>query len=282
MKKYIVTIIVLLIIIFLSVCGYFVFANTKENQGNSEDMLKEKATSEIEFLNTNIIDIMNELNNISYTNYKIINQDVNISSESSENEVQTSENTIDRASIEYESTLNEEDDKIDWETIKETTENVYSSWTTILIDLTTLNVNRGNLLKFNDLLDQIISAEEEENKEACLSYSANLYNLLALYLNDFSNDEQLKNVYNTKSNILYAYSVIDGENWGEANNYIEKAKNEFNKIMNNQVNNINSIDEVNKSYILINELSDDVNKQSKKTFFINYQEVMQELENIIL
>ena len=134
MKKYIVTIIVLLIIIFLSVCGYFVFANTKENQGNSEDMLKEKATSEIEFLNTNIIDIMNELNNISYTNYKIINQDVNISSESSENEVQTSENTIDRASIEYESTLNEEDDKIDWETIKETTENVYSSWTTILID----------------------------------------------------------------------------------------------------------------------------------------------------
>lgn len=282
MKKYIVTIIVLLIIIFLSVCGYFVFANTKENQGNSEDMLKEKATSEIEFLNTNIIDIMNELNNISYTNYKIINQDVNISSESSENEVQTSENTIDRASIEYESTLNEDDDKIDWETIKETTENVYSSWTTILIDLTTLNVNRGNLLKFNDLLDQIISAEEEENKEACLSYSANLYNLLALYLNDFSNDEQLKNVYNTKSNILYAYSVIDGENWGEANNYIEKAKNEFNKIMNNQVNNINSIDEVNKSYILINELSDDVNKQSKKTFFINYQEVMQELENIIL
>ena len=282
MKKYIVTIIVLLIIIFLSVCGYFVFANTKENQGNSEDMLKEKATSEIEFLNTNIIDIMNELNNISYTNYKIINQDVNISSESSENEVQTSENTIDRASIEYESTLNEEDDKIDWETIKETTENVYSSWTTILIDLTTLNVNRGNLLKFNDLLDQIISAEEEENKEACLSYSANLYNLLALYLNDFSNDEQLKNVYNTKSNIVYAYSVIDGENWGEANNYIEKAKNEFNKIMNNQVNNINSIDEVNKSYILINELSDDVNKQSKKTFFINYQEVMQELENIIL
>ena len=133
--------------------------------------------------------------------------------------------------------------------------------------LTTLNVNRGNLLKFNDLLDQIISAEEEENKEACLSYSANLYNLLALYLNDFSNDEQLKNVYNTKSNILYAYSVIDGENWGEANNYIEKAKNEFNKIMNNQVNNINSIDEVNKSYILINELSDDVNKQSKKNIF---------------
>lgn len=280
MKKYIVTITILLIIIFLSICGYFVYANVKSNQGSNVDMLKEKAISEIGFLNTEIIDIMNELNNISYTNYKIINQDVNISGQSSENNVQTDENIIDRSAIEYESTLNEDKDKIDWESIKETTENIYSSWTTILIDLTTLNVNKDNLLRFNDLLDEIINAEEEKNKQVCLMRTADLYNLLALYLNDFAVDEQLKNIYNTKSNILYAYSFIDEENWEKANNYIENARNEFNKIMNNQVSNLNSIDEVNKSYILINELSDDISKKSKKTFFINYQEVMQELENI--
>lgn len=280
MKKYIITIIVLLLIILLSICGYFVYANVKKNQGSSEDMLKEKALSEIEFLNTEIIDIMNELNNISYTNYKIINQDVNLSSGSSENKVQTSENSIDRSAIEYESALNENYEKIDWENVKETTENIYASWTTILIDLNTLNVNKDNLLKFNDLLDQTISAEENKNKELCLSSLANLYNLLALYLNDFSSDEQIKTIYSTKTNILYAYSVIDSEDWNKANEHIEKAKTEFNKIMNNQVNNLNSIDEVNKTYILINELSDDVKKQSKKTFFINYQEVMQEIDNI--
>lgn len=280
MKKYIITIIVLLLIILLSICGYFVYANVKKKQGSSEDMLKEKALSEIEFLNTEIIDIMNELNNISYTNYKIINQDVNLSSGSSENKVQTSENSIDRSAIEYESALNENYEKIDWENVKETTENIYASWTTILIDLNTLNVNKDNLLKFNDLLDQTISAEENKNKELCLSSLANLYNLLALYLNDFSSDEQIKTIYSTKTNILYAYSVIDSEDWNKANEHIEKAKTEFNKIMNNQVNNLNSIDEVNKTYILINELSDDVKKQSKKTFFINYQEVMQEIDNI--
>ena len=243
-------------------------------------MLKDKAITEIKFLNTEIMGIMNELNNISYTNYKIINQDVNLSTQGSENTIQPENNTIERSAIEYESTINENNDKIDWESIKETTENIYSSWTTILIDLTTLNVNRDNLLKFNDLLDEIVNAEEDKNKEACLSHLANLYNLLALYLNDFSNDEQIKNIFNTKSNILYAYSVIDGEDWNQANEYIEKAKSEFNKIMNNQVNNINNIDEINKAYILINELSDDINKQSKKTFFINYVEVIQELENI--
>ena len=280
MKKYIITIIVLLSIILLSICGYFVYANEKSNQGNSQDMLKDKAITEIKFLNTEIIGIMNELSNISYTNYKIINQDVNLSTQGSENTIQPENNTIERSAIEYESTINENNDKIDWESIKETTENIYSSWTTILIDLTTLNVNRDNLLKFNDLLDEIVNAEEDKNKEACLSHLANLYNLLALYLNDFSNDEQIKNIFNTKSNILYAYSAIDGEDWNQANEYIEKAKSEFNKIMNNQVNNINNIDEINKAYILINELSDDINKQSKKTFFINYVEVIQELENI--
>lgn len=280
MKKYIITIIVLLSIILLSICGYFVYANAKSNQGNSQDMLKDKAITEIKFLNTEIIGIMNELNNISYTNYKIINQDVNLSTQGSENTIQPENNTIERSAVEYESTINENNDKIDWESIKETTENIYSSWITILIDLTTLNVNRDNLLKFNDLLDEIVNAEEDKNKEACLSHLANLYNLLALYLNDFSNDEQIKNIFNTKSNILYAYSVIDGEDWNQANEYIEKAKSEFNKIMNNQVNNINNIDEINKAYILINELSDDINKQSKKTFFINYVEVIQELENI--
>lgn len=280
MKKYIITIIVLLSIILLSICGYFVYANAKSNQGNSQDMLKDKAITEIKFLNTEIIGIMNELNNISYTNYKIINQDVNLSTQGSENTIQPENNTIERSAVEYESTINENNDKIDWESIKETTENIYSSWTTILIDLTTLNVNRDNLLKFNDLLDEIVNAEEDKNKKACLSHLANLYNLLALYLNDFSNDEQIKNIFNTKSNILYAYSVIDGEDWNQANEYIEKAKSEFNKIMNNQVNNINNIDEINKAYILINELSDDINKQSKKTFFINYVEVIQELENI--
>ncbi len=277
MKKYIITIITLFLIILISIGGYFIYANAKQNQGNSNDMLKDKAISEIEFLSNELINVMNGLNNLSYTKNRLINQDVNVSESSSENNIKTSENTVDRTIIEYESTLNGNNDDINWEEIKEKTENIYVSWTTVLIDLTSLNVNKDNLLKFNDLLDKLISAEDEKNKNLSLTYSSDLYNLLFLYVNDFSEDNQLKIVYNIKSNILYAYSLIESEKWDEAKSYIEKAKTEFNNIMNNQINNINNIDDINKAYILINELVDDVNKKSKKTFYINYQEIMQEL-----
>ena len=74
MKKYIVTIIILFIIIFLSVGGYFVYANVKTNESNDGQMLKEKGISEIEYLGSTITSIMNGINNITYSNYRIISE----------------------------------------------------------------------------------------------------------------------------------------------------------------------------------------------------------------
>ena len=51
-------------------------------------------------------------------------------------------------------------------------------------------------------------------------------------------------------------------------------------MLNNQVNNMNNIDEINKSYILINELEEDSNNKNKNVFYVNYRNLMQELENI--
>ena len=78
MKKYIVTIIFLLVVIGLFIGGYFIYSNAKTNEGNSVDTLKAKCTSELEYLSSNIILMMNELNNISYENYKVINDEIKV------------------------------------------------------------------------------------------------------------------------------------------------------------------------------------------------------------
>lgn len=280
MKKYIITIIILFILILLSVCGYFVYANMKTNESSSSENINEKVLSEIEYLNNDIIDIMNSLNNITYTDFAIENKDIEISEEDSENTVSTDENSIDISSMELENTIKQNDKEIDWNIINEKIENIYSSWTTVLMDLTTLNVNKDNLLKFNDLTDELIGNIKAEDKTKCLYNCAELYILLTLYIGDFSNDENTKAIYNTKSNILYAYAIIENDDWNTAGEYINDGKNEFNKIMNDQINNIINIDTINKAYILINELSDDINKNNKDTFYINYKQLMQELDNI--
>ena len=304
MKKYIITIIILFTFIILAIGGYFIYSNAMSNQSSSTDKLKEKCLTELQFLSTETIEIMNELNNISYANFEINNKEISSGSQSEEdeenttsdensssggssggnngqsNEEDSTENTIDTSLIEYNNTLNVDNNDVDWSKLKMTIENIYSSWTSILIDLTTLEVNNENLLKFNTLLDKIIADFENEDKQSALSNTAELYNLLYLYIKDFANDPQIVSIFNIKSNILYAYSLVEKEDWNQMKNYIGNAKQEFNNVLNNQVNNIDNIDVINKAYILINELDEDISNKSKKTFYINYKNLMQELEAI--
>lgn len=297
MKKYIITILTLFFLIILSITGYFVYGSIKENKANSIDTLKEKCKSEIEYVGDNIIVIMNELNNISYTNSKIVSEKIEGSSSSNQNsssggseeenssgQNQSSENqknTITLNNMSSTSILEKDDiDRVNWDGIEIKVQELYSSWTSIMIDLSSLNVNKENLLEFNNNLDRISKGIEDKNKEVVLINSAELYNLLAKYANEFYNDKNEISLLNIESSILYSYAEIERNNWSKASDYITKAKNEFSNIINNQVNNINKIDIINKAYVLINELEEDCNNNERKIFLINYSNLIQELQNI--
>ena len=303
MKKYIVTIITLFFIIAIAIVGYFLYVNIKESKANSSDMLTEKVISEIEYLGNNIIYVMNELNNISYTNYKIVSEEIedsssdeNSSSSGSNSGQGGSESSGGQSSSEQgdsdkkssitttnmsnaNSILNDDStDKINWNNVNMKVQDMYSAWTTIMIDLSSLNVNKDNLLKFNGTLDKISGSLEQKDKENALLNCSDLYSFLSKYVNDFS--EENSKIYNVRSNILYSYSEIERDNWEEAGNYIKKANENFANILNNQINNIAKIDIINKAYVLLNELQEDCNSKDRKVFLINYSNLMQELQNI--
>ena len=168
--------------------------------------------------------------------------------------------------------------QINWNNVNMKVQDMYSAWTTIMIDLSSLNVNKDDLLKFNSTLDKISSSLEQKDKENALLNCSDLYSLLSKYVKDFS--EENSKIYNVRSNILYSYSEIERENWEEAVNYIKKADENFASILNNQINNIDKIDIINKAYVLLNELQEDCNSKDRKVFLINYSNLMQELQNI--
>ena len=308
MKKYIVTIITLFFIIAIAIVGYFVYGNIKESKANSSEMLKEKSVSEIEYLGDNIIYVMNELNNISYTNYKIVSEEIEdsgsneessssgSSSEQGGSEEESSSggskqgdsrqggsgSTITTTTMSNANNILDDDstEDIDWNSVDMKIQDMYSTWTTIMIDLSSLNVNKDNLLKFNGTLDKISSSIEQKDKENILINCSDLYNLLSGYISEFSADSTNTSVYSVKSNILYSYSEMERDNWEEAGNYIKKADENFSNILNNQINNIYKIDIINKAYVLLNELQEDCNSKDRKVFLINYSNLMQELQNI--
>ena len=182
--------------------------------------------------------------------------------------------------MELNSILSNNNKEIDWNLIKSDIETMYASWTTVLMDLTTLNVNKDNLLKYNDTLGKIVDNLENEDKEATLVNLADLYNLLTLYIQDFSDDNNNKSLFIVKSNILYAYAYIETDDWDKVNDYVSKAKNEFSNIVNGQVNNVSKIDKINKAYILVNEVEKSANEKKKSIFYINYRNLIQELEDL--
>lgn len=189
-------------------------------------------------------------------------------------------NTINSSNVELNSILSNNNDKVDWDLIKSDIETMYSTWTTVLMDLTTLNVNKDNLLKYNDTLGKIVDNLENEDKEAALVNLADLYNLLTLYIQDFSDDNNNKSLFVVKSNILYAYAYIETDDWDKVNDYVSKAKTEFANIVNGQVYNVSKIDKINKAYILINEVEKNSNEKNKSVFYVNYINLIQELENL--
>lgn len=279
MKKYVITIIILFAIILLSIGGYFIYSQAKTNKSNSTNTLKEKGFSEIEFLSLEIVSMMNQINNISYSNFKMVNEEIPNFDQSQENSIET-ENTINNSKIESDGILTSDNSKIDWNSLKNKIESMYSSWTTVMMDLSTLNVNKENLTQYNNIMDEITKSFEKEDKKASLTHLSDLHNLLSQYLKDFSDDSQKISVFTVKSYILYAYSYCEQDDWDNVTNCIAKAKQEFSNILNNQMTNVNDIDIINKAYILINELEKNSKNKDKDIFYINYSNLMQELENI--
>lgn len=299
MKKYIIPIIVITVIVLILFGSYYIYSSNN-SQDNIEN-LKVKASEEIKYLNTTIISMINQLNNITYANYEIVEEEVKVeksdsqgsssggggqgksgeqSSSGSEGQggEESQSNTITNINMNDSSILVNTDKKIDWNNIKKETEKMYQTWTTVLIDLNSLNVNQDNLKKYTTTLDNVTKAVQKEDKKQTSRELANLYGLIASYAKDYEADTKAINLLDTKSNILYAYASVEEDNWQEMKNSINKAQIAYNNILNGGLQNSRNISSINKSYVLLNEIAKSTDTQDKNIFYINYKNLMQELE----
>lgn len=166
----------------------------------------------------------------------------------------------------------------DWKSVKAEIEKLYSTWSTIILDLYKVNVNNQDILSFNADLDVATASIKNENKEASLNALAKLYSYIPKYVAYVSNDATATNIYQTKSNILNAYAIIEGNNSSQVKTELSNAEQAFMPIINNLNSQTNNQSNINKAYILIKELQNSMD--NKDIFYIKYKNLMQELNNI--
>ena len=116
-----------------------------------------------------------------------------------------------------------------------------------------------------------------KDEDQSLIKLANLYRYLPAYANKFSEDLSYVSLLEVKSNIFNAYALININNWDEAFNYINKAIESYSRTINNMSDKDNSFD-INKTYIILNELQSAANIRDKNVFLIKYKNFIEETE----
>lgn len=308
MKKYsrIAYIVIMLIILVFGFSIYKVFAKN----GTNED-IKSKSLAEVKYLENKFSNLFNQVNNISFENYKISSseikkeeaeQQLSNSSGSSGNgggssgqskqgesesssDSKTSENSEaskDNKQYELKETgVLTKDSEIDWNQIKNEVEKIYTSLYPTTLDLYQTETNNEDIINLNKEYDNLTRAVKDENKDDTLLQLSKLYDYLPKFVENCTDDEKNQIIIKTKNDIFKAYSILDQEEWTTISKNVNDATQEFTKLV-TSVNNQEKGNQynINKAYVMMNELQNAVVLKDKEVFLIKYKNLLEELQNI--
>ena len=203
------------------------------------------------------------------------------SSVSSKNSEGEKGKNIEKYYIENNSILLRNTNSIDWNDLAIQAEDLYNSWTTITLDLNTLNVSNENVLSYNTNLDNLILSIKNKDKANSAICLANLYSLIPKYMDETLEDETKLKIANIKSNVIFAYSLVEIEKWDDIINLLGNAEKDLTTFINSS-NNLSTTKraKANKAYVLLKELIKSSNDKNKDMFYFKYINLIQELENI--
>lgn len=295
---YLITIAIIIIIISGVVIVYsYVYNSDSEN-------VNEKISTEIKYLDKQLISLMNSLNNLNVESL-VINNDINIASKNSvgqDNKQSSSGNTQSGASgksgnssqtqnsneqsqnnnlivssIEPKSIMDRDRNNVNWQYIQTNLEQINNSWATITIDLNSINVANNDILDFNDNMDNALKYAKAKDKQNTLISVANLYSLLPKYQNVYEKDNKKIEITYIKSDVLSSYALIDSLKWNDIYSILGDADTRMSTLINETQNNNHDFE---KPYVLLKEYIKANNDKNIDLCYTKYYYLIKDLENI--
>ena len=278
----------------IGVLGYVIYSNaTKSN----EQSLDEKVLTEIKYLEVKIVNIANKINNITTRNYKVTTKSVEQQSDSEESSSTNSSNENKNSdSSKEESTGNktsevqgtenvkeiseDKEKEINWEDIQKDIEEIYTVIPTITLDLYQTSINQEDILKFNGYLDELAINTKNNDKEKILESLCYMYSCITKFIENVSKEEEYKSAIKAKENVLVAYSRVTLDKWEKVEQDLQSAIDVFSVLLTNTNINYKKQINVNKTYVILNELKNVASKKDKDVFFIKYKNLLEEIDGM--
>ena len=283
----------------------FLICLTGCNSNNSSQDPKTKVTEELDYLDSQIFSISNKLGNIKLKNYVMTTEEIQIGEKSSTSssgssgskqeesgseQNQPDSNAVDDSkseeksatvtSMEPKSILELDETNIDWSIIKNEIETINESWSVIILDLTSVNADNNDILKFSNILNDTLLSIKNENKQETLSNLANLYSFIPKFEKQINQNNGIQNIKQVKFYLLNAYGFIEQEDWPQIETNIASMDTTFKNVINDMEFIKNKEFKVNRTYVLIKELQNSLTYRDKKLFLVKYSNVLESINTL--
>ena len=169
---------------------------------------------------------------------------------------------------------------IDWTACKNEVELIYTSISTITLDLYKQNVTQEDILNFNKELDNLTTSLQQENKQTALDNLIKIYEYIPKFAQNVSDDILYKTVLETKLNVFKAYGKLDTKDWGTMSTNLTDAINVYSSLLTNTGIETGKQSSINKGYVMLNELKNAVDLQNDSIFLIKYKNLLEEINNL--
>ena len=297
------------IFIIILICILNIFILVGCNNNNTPEDIKTKVTQELEYLDTQIVSISNNLNNIELQNYTLTSEEVTLGQEetngssggssgqggssqgggessgqqkesSSQGGSDTENNKATTMQMQVNSVLDSNENDIDWTTIKNEIETINEAWGIVILDLSSLNVDNNDILAFSATIDDCILSIKNEDKASSLTNIAKLYSYIPKYESGISAQNSTQNIKQVKSYVINAYSLAEQDDWAGMESNMAEAEKTYRNIT-NDIDYIKDKEyKVNKTYVLIKELQNSLSYKDKKIFYVKYKNLIESINTL--
>ena len=311
-KKYLIIAGIAIVVIIIAIVGI----RKIMNNNTKESSINKKINNELDYLGTTTLSMINSLNNLNLEDVVKVRQTSTNSGDNSQNnansssgdegknnsktsdsqqqEDSSSNSKTDETSstgtdmkntksfsLEDNSILLRDNTNVDWSALESEAENLFTAWSTIILDLNSLSISNEDILAYNSNLDSLLKALKDNDKANSAISLANLYSLNSKYINESSKNDESKKLAYIKSNVISAYSLVTAEKWERVNQLLDQAEKGLLDVINTSGNTEERKQtKINKSYVMLKELIKTSNEKNAEIFYLKYINLIKELNNI--
>lgn len=288
----------LFIVVIIIMQMFFLTGCSRKDDGKE---LKNKVDEEMKYLDSQIVGMINNLNNISYKNYLVLQQNKDESKDknsNNKNNTSSEETSESSKSSSGEQSINGEENKItsntfdvipnsildssrepDWNVLKIDIEKLYSTWSTVMLDLYKLNIDNNDILQFTTILDSATKEIENMNKQKSIKLLTNLYEYVPKYMSKYTENKDTQMVFDIKINVLNSYALLEEDKWDDMKNEIKTGEEKFIKFLNESEYSDKNIN-TDKMYVALKELQKSIELKDKNIYYIKYRNLLEEMNTI--